>query len=215
MSLKDDAKNLQEERERRKREQTEAAARARKKAEEAEARKQALEKAWNESALTRNDTIVIPRPSEYKDLIDELVDDDYLRFSAPMICGKAPDGTVRARIVDQKERSNCGGFVLEFEEHWSTGGKNADSGTRTYTMWILDNKYIYMSGHYKLFNPKGLREWFVSWIADGKPETEWENKWKREREEKEKIKRWKKQGLCTYCGGERSSWSGKCKQCGR
>ncbi|MBN2065994.1 MAG: phosphotransferase [Candidatus Thermoplasmatota archaeon] len=215
MSIEDDVKALQEEREKKKREAEKTAAEAKRKAIEEKARRQALEKAWNESKFTSTDPVAVPCPTEYKNLIDEVY--DYLRFSVPMIFGQAPDGTMRVRIVKGKETPNCSGFILEYtEENW-TGGKDSQSYVVTYTMWILNNKHIYVSNQYELFDPINLRKWFVSWIADGTPKTEWEEKMEREREgeKKETIKRWKEQGLCTYCGGERSFWSGKCKQCGR
>jgi|GEM_PF-2087649 len=35
------------------------------------------------------------------------------------------------------------------------------------------------------------------------------------RERQENAKRWKAQGLCEHCGGKISSWSNKCKNCGK
>jgi serine/threonine-protein kinase len=213
MSIEDDVKALQEEREKKKREAEKAAAEAKRKAIEEEARRQALEKAWNESRFISADRIVVPCPKEYKNLIDEVY--DHLRFSVPMIFGPAPDGTMRVRLVKERETPNCRGFILEYKEEYWTGGKDSVLHSVTYAMWILDNKHIYISDQYELFDPINLRKWFVSWIADGMPKTEWEEKMEREGEKKETNKRWKEQGLCPYCGGGRSFWSGRCKQCGR
>jgi serine/threonine-protein kinase len=209
MSIEDEVKALIEKREREKREQAKAAAMAIRKKKEAEAKKQALEKAWNESGFIKADPIAIPCPPNLKKLIDEVF--DYLRFSALMIFGKAPDGTMRVRKVKEGERSNCSGFILEHKHEYRGGGKDSELTIDIYEMWILDNKYIFISNNDAFFDPSNLRKWFVRWIADGKPETEWENKWKK----KELIKEWKKKGLCTYCGGNRSPWNGRCKKCGR
>ena len=209
MSIEDEVKALKEERERKKREQAEAAARAIREAEEAEARKRALEKAWNESGFTRKDPVAVPCPPEYKNLIDEVF--GYLRLSAPMIFGKAPDGTMRVRMAKEGEKPNRRGFIFEEKHEYWTGGKDSELISKTYRMWILENRYIHISHNEDIFKPKNLREWFVTWIADGRPETEWEREWK----QKEAIKKWKNQGLCPYCGGERSFWNGRCKECGR
>lgn len=214
MSIEDDVKALQEERERMKKEAEKAAAEAKRKALEAEAAKRALEKAWNESGFTRADHVAVSCPPEYKDLIDEVY--GYLRFSVPMLFGSAPDGTMRVRMVKEREKSNCSGFILEHEDGYWTGGKDSEYRSTTYRMWILSNKYIYISYKDEYFDPINLRKWFVSWIADGMPKTEWEAKREKEGgEEREKIKEWRRQGLCTYCGGQRSFWNGRCKKCGR
>ena len=217
MSIEDDVKALQEKREKMKREVEEAAAETKRKALEAEAAKRALEKAWNESKFTTESPVAESCPPEYKNLIDEVY--GYLRFSAPMIFGPAPDGTTRVRMVKEREKPNCSGFVLEYEDGYWTGGKDSEYISRTYTMWILNNKYIYISRKGEYFDPINLRKWFVSWIADGMPKTEWEQRReqirKTERETEEKKERWKRQGLCPHCGGNRSFWSGRCKQCGR
>jgi aminoglycoside phosphotransferase (APT) family kinase protein len=204
MSIEDDVKALQEKRERMKREAEKATDKAKREAIEAETRRQALEKAWNESGFTSTDPVAVSCPSEYKNLIDEVF--DYLRFSVPMIFGPAPDGTMRVRMVKGREKPNCSGFILG-SSHQEGSGK--DSHSVTDRMWILNNRYIYISYINKFYDPIKLREWFVSWIADGKPITKWE------KEKEEIIKRWKQQGLCIHCGGRRSSWSGRCKQCGR
>lgn len=206
MSIKDEADALRQKRDKEKREAEKEAARLKREAEEAEAERIKLEKAWNVSMFTREDPVAIPCPSDYENLIDEV--NEYLRFSTPMIFGKAPDKTMRVRIAKEGETSNSSGFVLEHS--YDSGGK--DSYTITEMMWILNNGYIYISYRSNFFEPNRLREWFVSWIAEGKPKTPWEKK--RERKEEE-INRWKQQGLCIYCGGERSFWSGKCKKCGQ
>jgi aminoglycoside phosphotransferase (APT) family kinase protein len=205
MSLEDYIKAEENRREK----EREALEIAKRKAIEKKAREQALEKAWNESAFTMEDPVAVPCPSEYKKIIEEVY--GYLRFHAPMIFGEAPDKTIRVRIAKRNETSNCKGFILEHS--YDTGG-NKSSYTVTEMMWILNNGYIYISRKSNFFELDRLSEWFASWILDGKPETEWEAKreWEREREKKEK---WKQQGLCTYCGGQRSSWSSRCKQCGR
>lgn len=200
MSIEDDVKEEQ----RRRREVAEAAAEATRRAKDAEAARQALDKAWNESGFTRTDPIAVPYSPEYRKLIDEV--DKYLRFSVPMIFGPAPDGTMRVRIVKGREKPNCSGFVLE---HSYDAGSGKSSYWVTARIWILNNRYIHVSEENGFFDPISLRKWFVSWIADGKPTTEWEEK------EGMTKKKWKEQGLCTYCGGQRSFWSGRCKQCGR
>lgn len=231
MSIEDQVKARKKERERRKIERKIKATKAKISALKKRIDDLNLKKAWNESIFTKADTIVVPCPSEYKELIDDLVDNGHLRFIAPMIFGKAPDGSMRSRILERGETSNCRGFVLEKEtRHTRGGGSGKDAEPisyyyTTHTMWILNNKHIYISDAHELFKPNNLRKWFIDWIADGKPETTWERKSerkseresesKREREEKEKIKKWKEQGLCTHCGGQRSFWSGRCKQCGR
>lgn len=203
MAIEDEVKALKEEREKRTREQAEAAAEAKRIALKKEADRKALEKAWNESGFTHDDFVVVPCPPKYKNLIDEVY--GYLRFSVPMIFGSAPDGTMRVRMVKEGEKPNCSGFIIE-STRWESSGSGKDSYSYSVTdrVWILNNKYFYESG----FSPTELRQWFVSWIADGMPKTEWEK-------EREKIQMWKRQGLCPHCGGKRSFWSGRCKQCDR
>ena len=169
---------------------------------------------WSESGVSERDIIVQPCPLEYQEVIDGVF--PHLRFPAPMFFALAPDGTYRIHHVAAGSASNCSAFIIE-ASYTASSGKS--SSTYTDEVWILSNRYMrIVSEGAGLASPDGLRQWFVNWGSEGMPATNYEKRIAAKTttpQGQTQAQRWAAQGLCIHCGGKISTWSNKCKSCGR